>query len=185
MLRSRVLAAVLLLVGSSGCTSTVTGTDPVQDVDGGSNPTSGDDATTDDTSSSEYDALFGPPDNTALTEDSLYGLWAGSTLRDEVRVQFAGDSILVALKCGAKAAVGLSVAASVTADSIRILESKSLKNEYEPCSLKVSPVQIPACAAVTDIGCFTVSGSLLDFSGVALFTSEGYSPNANFTKLSD
>ncbi|AKV01853.1 hypothetical protein AKJ09_08516 [Labilithrix luteola] len=192
MARPRSLAvfafAPIAVLLPSACTTSVTGTGTRIDTtaDGGPPPSSDSNGTTtDDSQPSEYDALFGPPEVSSLTDDSLFGLWAGATLHSEVRVAFARDTIVIAQKCGSAPAVGLSVAATVTANAIKLLESKSLKNEWEPCSLKVSPIQIPACAAIGDIGCFTLTGSVLDVSGVALFKSEGYAPNSTFTKLSD
>lgn len=179
-----------------GCTSTVTGQGPSSSSGGSGSPSGTSDGTTanggtdtsagGDTSggSSEYDALFGPPESATVTEDTIGGLWAGQTSYDDLRLKFTGSSITIALKCRT-GTIGTKVAAQVSSASIRIVESQQVGNEYESCSIKVRPQSIPRCQSEYDSGCFVLAGTTLRFNDYAIFTAGSYGPSGNLTKLSD
>lgn len=180
-----------------GCTSTVTGTGSSSGSSGTSGAPTEQDGTsatggTNTSSSSgtppegnEYDALFGPPESSALTEDSIGGLWAGQTSYDDLRLRFTASSITIAIKCRT-GTIGTKVAAQVSGASIRIVESQQIGNEYESCSIKVRPQSIAKCESEYDSNsCFYVKGTTLLFNGATLFSSGGYGPSRELTKLSD
>lgn len=203
-MRSLLLSAALVLplASLSACTSTVTGNGGSSgggtggtDTSAGSGGTSPGSSSSSDSNdqgpgpgaeTAEYEALFGAPESTSLTEDSVTGLWAGSTYYDDLRLRFGPSSVVIAMKCSsASKTVGAKIVAQVTATSLRILESRQVGNEYESCSIKVRPQTIRRCDSYYDSGCFWIEGATLSFNGVALFSTGSSSPNSDFTKLSD
>ena len=181
-----------------GCTSTVTGTGS----SGGGSGTSGASTSGEGTSATggtngssssgdtpaegnEYEALFGPPESPALTEDSIGGLWAGQTSSNDLRLKITASSITIAMKCRTST-IGTKIAAQVSGTSIRIVESQQIGAEYDPCSIKVRPLTLPKCESEYDPNsCFFVKGTTLHFSSAPLFTAGGYGPSSELTKLSD
>jgi hypothetical protein len=172
-------SAFVLVVLLAGCTSSVVGEGTVDRV-GGIAPN-------DDTTRSEtatlYDSLFEAPAN-ATASDGLVGLWAGSTHGNDVRLQLSASKIIVAMRCEGQSAVGIEIGAVVSAGSLRILESKTLGDEYDACNLTVRPTTIPRCESQFDTECFVLEGTTLTFEFVSVFTSQGF-PAREFTKLSD
>lgn len=177
------------------CTSTVTGTGSSSSGGSGSPSSSEGTATGGGTNTktpsgetpsdtSEYEALFGPPESTSLTENSIGGLWAGQTSSNDLRLKFTASSITIAMKCRTST-IGTKIAAQVSGTAIRIVESQQIGAEYDSCSIKVRPLSIPKCESSTTYDCFIVDGSTLYFQGATLFTAGGYSPSSGFTKLSD
>jgi len=142
---------------------------------------------------SKYDALFDAPADATTTEDSLSGVWAGTSFdsREDLRLEMRSDKLTIAVRCGDATTVGLEVSAKVSPSSIRILASESAtkrsseKTRAVNCALQVRPATIPRCDETRDIECFTLSGTTLSFVGVWLFELDGYGPNDDFTKLSD
>ena len=177
-------------VGTGGGTSgtsgsgTVTGDPPTGSSDGtASVPPSGT-AKPPPSGPSAYDPLFDAPASPVATAGVLSGLWAGSTYDADVRLKLGTSSIVIAVRCGSSAAIGLEVSAVITASSIRVLASKSI-GPAASCGIKVTPQEIPRCAAAPRIGCFDVKGTTLSFEGIWLFSSGGSGPDSNFSKLSD
>jgi hypothetical protein len=145
-------------------------------------------APNDDTTRSEtatlYDSLFEAPAN-ATASDGLVGLWAGSTHGNDVRLQLSASKIIVAMRCEGQSAVGIEIGAVVSAGSLRILESKTLGDEYDAC--KPHGARRPRSRAAEsqfDTECFVLEGTTLTFEFVSVFTSQGF-PAREFTKLSD
>jgi len=204
--------AVPLLLGVAACTAqgsstTVTGPGSTSGapVFPGTGDGTTDGGTTQDPGVTDYAALFGPPASTDATPNSLNGLWAGTSGYSNVdtRLVFAGNSIVLALKCDADP-IGINVVARVTSSSIKTLESKSYVPQKKPagtsggtttvsssCSLGVVPFEIPRCTSTTDSdanyestmlanGCFFLSGTSLTF-----YNSETLVGPAKLTKLSD
>ncbi len=135
-----------------------------------------------------YDALFDAPPSTTATGDSLPGLWSGAINTSDVRVRIGPQSILAAMRCyGETPAVGVEVEAIVTADSMKILASKTAPGDYAfGCGIEFTPKVIPRCTSESQPGCFNLDGTTLDFQGVWLFsTSDNRGPSGEFLKLSD
>jgi len=181
-------AVAAVVVGTIGCTASGSSTvissgGGDSGVDGGSdNPFESDGGTTTTkdsggTQSTDYEALFGPPASSSTTPDSLLGLWAGTGVNgQDMRIQFAKSSIVVALKCFGDAAIGTSIASSVSSGSIKTLESKKLGNTSS-CGLSITPDELSSCTSAT-YPCFTLNGTKLDLAN--FFQSSG-----QLTKLSD
>lgn len=193
---SLLLPLLFASVFAVGCTSTVTG-EGTSSSSGGAGTSSGtnDGTTTGGGTSqqpngqtapdtSEYDAMFGPPETSALTENAVGGLWAGQAYSNDARFKITASSITVAMKCTGRT-IGTKFAAQVSANSIRIVESQQIGNEYEQCSIKVRPVTIPRCETDYQADCFIVKGTTLTFTGARLFSAGSYGHEAELTKLSD
>lgn len=192
---SSVLAPLFVATFLFGCTSTVTGTgsssssgssgssQPTESASGSGTSTGSNGSTPPDTN--EWEALFGPPETSTVTENTIGGLWAGQTSYDDLRLKFTGTSVTIAIKCRT-GAIGTKVAAQVSGASIRIVESQQIGAEYDSCSIKVRPQTIPKCENEYDsYNCFLVKGTTLRFNGVTLFTAGSYGPSGDLTKLSD
>ncbi len=195
-MRTSLLLPLALASLLFGCSSTVTGTGS----SGGSSGSSGSPTESDGTSATggtntssssgtppetnEYDALFGPPENNALTEGAIGGLWAGQASSNDLRLKITASSITIAMKCRTST-IGTKVAAQVSGTSIRIVESQQIGNEYDPCSIKLRPLTIAKCGSTGDYSCFDVAGTVLVFQSAPLFSAGGYTPDSQFTKLSD
>lgn len=134
---------------------------------------------------SPYDSLFDAPANTTSTPGSVYGLWAGTKNSADVRVQLSSTKITIAVRCAGRSTYGVDVAGQVSSTNIKIIASKLAGTEFDSCGVKVTPVSIPVCKTTDQIGCFTIEDSTLSFVGVWLFSSGGYGPDPDFTKLSD
>src|SRR5690606_717465 len=130
-----VFAAALLVSPLMACTSNVVGegegggTDrgagfEGEEVDGGT--MSGGGSSSSSAEASKYDALFDAPADATTTEDSLSGVWAGtsSDSRDDLRLEMRSDKLTIAVRCGTAATAGLEVAAKVSPSSIRVLASE-------------------------------------------------------------
>lgn len=179
--------SVALLASAVGCTATgsttvvasgneggtgLPGFDPASDDGGTTTSDAGSDPQVDD-----YDALFGPPSVTTTTPDSLRGLWAGTSSSGyDMRIRFGTSSIVLALRCGSAAAIGVSVAASVSSSTVKTLESK--RTGATSCSISVTPDEIQSCTSAEPYDCFTLKGTKVELSNF-LGTS------GSFTKLSD
>jgi hypothetical protein len=192
----------LFLLSTAACTSSTTGTGDGRPTDGTTpnNPSNGDQpnitqsggtgtsggsegANGEENSSGGYDALFDAPPDPTTTENTLSGLWAGSTYYADVRIQISASSVVIALKCGTDPAIGLDIGAQVTANTIKLLATKTIGQAGTPCSMKVSPRVIPRCGTSDPGGCFDLEGTTLKFS-TELFESVS-PPRGEFTKLSD
>jgi hypothetical protein len=182
-----VAALAAAVTAMLGCSAAGSSTVIVSGTDGGSeggaiNPfeTDGGTNTGSDSgvASEDYEALFGAPSVSTTTPDSVFGLWAGQTSGNDMRVRFAKSSITVALKCGSAAAIGGSIAASVSSSAMKTLQSKTIGN-LGGCYLQLTPEQIPSCASVGGASsCFTLTGTNLDVFGFLHVSG-------NLTKLSD
>ena len=164
---------------TGGTTVLVSGTDGGTEG-GGTDPfaTDGGTSTRKDSgvASDDYEALFGAPSVDTTTPDSLFGLWAGATGGNDMRIRFAKSSIIVAIKCGSASAVGASIAASVSSTSIKTLQSKTIGTSGS-CSLALTPEEISTCTSSSS-PCFTLTGTKLDVFGFLHVSGD-------LTKLSD
>jgi hypothetical protein len=142
----------------------------------------------------DFDALFGAPASTVATPDSLDGVWAGTDPQAiDTRLRITPSSLVIAIKCsGSPSALGIDVAARVTATSIKTLESKSARatSLSNGCgALEVRPGETVRCTSTSAGaaqmesqgkagGCFFLQGTELSFFGGVLF-------DGTLTKLSD
>lgn len=178
----------------TACTSTVTGQGPSSSSSGSTSGdgtmtsaggTSTEEGSSGSNGSSEYDAMFGPPESSEVTGGSIGGLWAGQTYYNDLRVRIGASSITVAMKCRT-GTIGTKIAAQVSSSSIRILESQQIGAEYSDCTITVRPQTLDSCNNTANgYECFSVSGTTLTFNGVRLFGSGSASHDDTFTKLSD
>jgi hypothetical protein len=145
------LAAVVLSVATSGCTSTIlgkggdgqSGTDPSSQgpttdgngtvsnepsaADTAESSSNGNDATT-AAAPSDVEVLFGPPTNETMTPDKILGLWASQDSMFEYRLLFASKSVTAAVKRPGDGKIAfVKVTAKVSDQSIQIVESKTAK----------------------------------------------------------
>jgi hypothetical protein len=132
----------------------------------------------------EYDALFDAPTNPELTDDSIFGLWAGSEYYNEdydVRIRIKANSVLVATRRAGYGygATALEVAAVVTKTSVKILATKS--NGV----VGFSPYNAPVCADATSTVCVEVSGETMSLGNGTFFLIDGRAANGQYMKLSD
>lgn len=198
----RLVAATFALSALAACTATGSSTTvqgssgssgtPLPGFDDGTQADGGTAQPTNNPGPTDYASLFGPPASTDATPNSLNGLWAGtdSSSRD-TRIKLAGNSIIIATKCGSTTS-GVTVVARVTSSSIKTLESKTSaapsSGGYD-CSISITPVESVRCtsklesdakyeATSTTGGCFFLSGTTLNFYGTFLYGTK-------LTKLSD
>jgi len=198
---SRSLLVVTLGLAAAACTTTVQGTGTSSSSggtssgstsggttsgggttsSGGTNATGGNTGATGSSSgagAAEFAPLFGAPTSATITGSTLEGLWAGSASYDQ-RVKITKTSITIAQKCGDEI-VGVTVAASVTSTTIRVLESKDGASSYY-CSVSAQPIVIDACADAYDYDCFLLDEGTLEFPATSLFPGSAYT----FLKISD
>ena len=201
----RILPIVLFVATTgllAGCSGTTTGTGTGQGTSGSGMPGSSSDGTTvvgsggtqlppgtssgsggSDTSSA-YDALFDAPTTPSVTDDQLTGLWSGSISSSDVRLKLGTNTILIAVRCGSGPAIGVEVAARITMSSIKVLASKNA-GSIGGCGIEIRPQEIKRCGTSAGIECFDIKGTTLSFEAIWLFSSGGYGPQGDFTKLSD
>lgn len=177
----------------AACTSTVTGEgtssggtgNPDESsgtVGGGGSSTS---QPGDPGGSSEYEAMFGAPETTALTENSLGGLWAGEYASNDMRLRITGSSLTLAIRCTSepgKPAFGAQIAVQATSTNFRVLESKEASSPNGYCSLQARPATLARCETEYDSNCFFLSGTTLSFNASSSTFTGSY---ADFVKLSD
>ena len=113
----------------------------------------------------------------------MTGLWAASTYYGELRLKITSNEVVIAIKCGNSSADGVRVGAVATPSKVRMLASKSLGSSTG-CGIKVTPVEVPACADNVGSHCFEVTGTTLAFWGTSLFETGG-ATSPRYTKLSD
>lgn len=193
-----VAASVAACSGTAVGTGSTGGTgDPGISSNGGStssDTTSGGKSDPPASTTADFDKLFGAPESSSLTPDSLTGVWAGTVGSTDLRLKVTATSITIALRCSSSSrAVGLVVVAKVGAEGIRLLESKATPYDgSQPyCDVEVKPVAFSTCTAETypyadAYACVGVKGTTLTIGGT-LFTSESFSHQRGFafTKLSD
>jgi hypothetical protein len=188
MSSSPLLLLATLTCLALGCSGTAIGTDT--GGAGETEPTGGTSADSPPTapapSPTDFEALFGAPPTTTITDGVVTGLWGGSAGPHDIRMKLGTSSVTIAAKCTSSSAVGAELAASVSISAIRILSSKEVRgNPY--CYFDVRPRTIPRCesAALSDGECFSITGTTLRLHGVRLFYVSGYGHEEALTKLSD
>jgi hypothetical protein len=154
------LLALFVLVA---CSSTATGSSPGT----GSDPNAPGGGTT-PPASSEFDALFQPPNPSAkVTGNSLFGLWAetGSGSSQDIRLKISDVSFTRAVRCdeGSQGTetVGVTATARVSNSSIELLETKSAVSASKSCGVGVKVSQLTSCIGSSTYDCFELSGTQL------------------------
>ena len=187
------VASVLSFVLLSACTSTVIGEGTSSGGTGNPDDSSGTTAgggssfsqPKDPSGSSEYDALFGAPETTTLTENSLGGLWAGEYGSNDMRLRITASSLTLAIRCTSepgKPTFGTEIALQASSTSFRILESKDVSSPMGYCSLQARPLTLTRCETDYDSSCFYLSGTTLTFNASS---SSFTGSTSDFVKLSD
>jgi len=154
-----------LIAFLAGCSSTATGTG----VPSNGNTSGFDDGKTQTPAPAEanpYEELYGPPSSTRVTS-SLTGVWAatGEYSYDDYRVKLTSSSIVIARRCSAYGTTGVTLAAHVTASSIRVLESKNASINGA-CSLSIRPTELTASTS-RYADTFELDGTKLHLNGLA------------------
>lgn len=138
-------------------------------------------------------------ERTANVSDALTGIWEAGSRYAEIRMKLEPHAITFAFRCrnwsdtgGPSLAQGMKVAAEVTRDSIRILESKERRppERTERCGaafMRAEPRQFRACPPEPhDTRCFTLEDRALHNIGISdLLESSDGRDGYGFEKLSD
>ena len=135
-------------------------------------------------SSADFEALFAPPAASVVTPNSVTGVWAGTGGPHgslDVRLKISASTLVISMRCkGAPSAIGVVVAARVTATNIEIVESKS-SGDAAACGIDAKPTKFDR---TNGIGGFDVHDTSLNFEG-SLFSANGGESPQQYKKLSD
>jgi hypothetical protein len=127
----------------------------------------------------KYDALFGPPRTSALTPNSIDGLWGGTTSDSgftfDARFDIAPDSMVIANRChfpdNSQLTVGVTVAATASNTDLMVKESQTAtaKVNGDECHVTASPRDLQVTLSgttltLTDPNDQTMSLSLIKIS---------------------
>ncbi|MBX3188921.1 MAG: hypothetical protein KF819_18015 [Labilithrix sp.] len=191
MLRRLSLRASFVLgaawISLAGCSGTATGVGTGAEVGAGSGEAAPP-SSSNGPVAVDFEALFGAPATTSITDDVVTGLWGGNAGPHDVRIKIGTSSMTIAVKCASSGAVGAELAANVSIDAIRILSSKEVRASQQ-CYFDLRPRTIPRCAPDVDDECFRISGTTLRLRGTQLFVVSSQTGSAGLddtlTKLSD
>ncbi len=133
-----------------------------------------------------FDALFASGSLSAPT-DTMEGVWSATAGQGEdVRLELESAHVTVAMRCFDGTTIGVTVAAAVTDESIRILESKTAGPDAANCGLSVVPMSLPACPSAEKGSCFLLRSGTLTLRGTAsLFRANSTIGPSSFLKLGD